>query len=130
MRIGRYHFTKNSILNSINEKLFRPNSKAYWEGRFKRDWVSSGGRLQTSLFATGFALNVATLQIDKGVVRSILDFGCGTGDSVPILKMAFPDASITAWDFSRRARAHAKKEYSELATVPDESPEGKFDLVY
>lgn len=64
-------------------------------------------------------------------VTSILDFGCGVGNSLPHLRRLFPDASITACDASQPSVEVAKRHHpsvrfvEEVALVP-----GAFDLVF
>lgn len=101
------------------------NTVNYWNARFRSNWVSSNGRLQTALFATGFALLNEDLE-----AASILDYGCGCGDSLPVLKMKYPDASLYFYDFSKEAMTYAHKFYSEIAKPIMVPSQDKYDLVY
>jgi SAM-dependent methyltransferase len=102
------------------------NSKAYWNFRFRHNWESFEGRLQTAIFAAGFVL------LDEHFeAASILDFGCGTGDSLPLLRMRFPKASLHYYDFSKAASTIAEKNYSHIATAIEPATDPRrFELVY
>jgi len=128
MKLGKYTIDIDVILNKINEKFFSVNSKKYWDGRFKRDWSKSGGDVQTAVFSGGFVLNVNNIDLDE--VSTVLDYGCGTGDSAPFLKMKFPDADIYLWDFSNSAREMASEKYLDVAEVLSIEPSKSYDLVY
>ncbi|MDZ7833043.1 MAG: class I SAM-dependent methyltransferase [Desulfobacterales bacterium] len=66
--------------------------------------------------------------------RKILDFGCGTGRSIPYLKKYFPDSKISGCDVSVKSLRAASKNFpyadfylvSELALQKNQP---KFDLV-
>lgn len=45
---------------------------------------------------------------------SILDFGCGVGNSLPHLRRHFPHAAITGLDVSRRSLAVARQRFPDL----------------
>ncbi|HEX7887269.1 MAG TPA: class I SAM-dependent methyltransferase [Phenylobacterium sp.] len=67
--------------------------------------------------------------------RSILDFGCGIGASIPHLAAAFPDASIVGLDLSERSLAIANSRFPGLADyrlhqAGDMSGLGRFDLIF
>jgi len=47
-------FLKVAIQNLYFGSRYGINSEDYWDSRFKINWVSYGGRLQTALFAIGF----------------------------------------------------------------------------
>jgi SAM-dependent methyltransferase len=67
--------------------------------------------------------------------RSILDFGCGIGGSIPHLRAAFPDARILGIDVSDRSIEIARSRFPEMAQYRrldegDMSALGQFDLVF
>ena len=74
--------------------------------------------------------------IETGEVRSILDVGCGPGNSTAVLKKRFPDARIVGVDSSDDMLAAAQKKHPDLAfrklTVPEElgGIGQKFDIVF
>lgn len=103
------------------------NSASYWNHRFSRNWELNGGPLQTALFAAGFCL--APIRTDLRP-ESVLDFGCGRGDSAPLLRMRFPDARLHLFDFSTAAMDRARRVYGGLADCLDSIDDRDFDLVY
>jgi hypothetical protein len=103
------------------------NSKKYWDHRFSSNWEIQNGRTQSVLFASGFTLTQIAKTIDPG---SILDFGCGLADSMPVLKMAFPKAELFFYDFSTIAMKKAKLNYSALAKAFELNEKKSFELVY
>jgi SAM-dependent methyltransferase len=66
--------------------------------------------------------------------RRILDFGCGTGTSVPLLRQAFDPERIVGTDISRASLHHARVRYADdVATfteVGELPPTERFDLVF
>ena len=101
------------------------NSRGYWDARFRTNWVQQDGRLQTTLFAVAFAL-----LDEKFEAATILDYGCGCGDSLPVLKMRYPEAGLYYYDFSEEAMKKAGRYYSDIAKPLVLPASGKFDLVY
>jgi SAM-dependent methyltransferase len=64
-------------------------------------------------------------------VTSILDFGCGVGNSLPHLRRMFPDASITACDASEPSVEIAKRHHPFVRFVSEaELAPAAFDLVF
>lgn len=47
---------------------------------------------------------------------TILDFGCATGDAIPILKKAYPNATLIGVDISNSAIETAIQKYGGIAT--------------
>lgn len=115
----------NLSFDGLYSKLLGINSYRYWNYRFKRNWELKNGRLQTAFFAMGFALLDVKLE-----VKTILDYGCGCGDSIPVLKMKYPDAQIFYYDFSINAMEKAKLSYESIAKPLDITSDKTFDLVY
>lgn len=67
--------------------------------------------------------------------KTVLDIGCGPGNSTVQLHYAFPDAHILGVDGSENMLEKARQNHPELSFqscfVPDELDElGKFDLVF
>lgn len=66
----------------------------------------------------------------------ILDFGCGIGASIPHLRRAFPDASLTGLDVSQRSLEIARHRFGDAADFQlydgekADLPEGAFDLIF
>ena len=69
------------------------------------------------------------------VPKTILDIGCGPGNSTIELKRAFPDAEVIGIDSSENMLETAKKKYPDIefrkCFVPDELNQfGKYDLLF
>jgi len=103
------------------------NSKKYWDHRFSSNWEIQNGRTQSTLFAAGFSLTNFARSIKPS---SILDFGCGLADSMPVLKMAFPEASLYFYDFSSVAMDMASLNYGSISKRTELNDQRKFELVY
>jgi SAM-dependent methyltransferase len=94
--------------------LININTKDYWDGRFSSgDWEVCGGRNQTESFALG---QIPHLNIDPEFAGSILDFGCGLGDAIPVYRANFPNASLLGMDISHAAIEKCRAKYGELAS--------------
>jgi len=90
------------------------NTRTYWDHRFASgDWDAKGGRRQTAQFA---ASQIKHLQISPDFQGTLLDFGCGLGDAIPVYKQAFPKAKLVAVDLSEEAIEQCRKEHGNLAT--------------
>lgn len=119
--VSRYNCYYNKLI-ALTKGV---NSTDYWDARFKANWVQSNGRIQTALFATAFVL------LDEDFeVSSILDYGCGSGDALPVLKMKYPKSHLYYYDFSREAMTKAKQFYYNIAEPAQTSTTETFDLVY
>lgn len=95
------------IINNVN-------SKKYWESRFSSgDWEQKRGRTQTAHFA---AAQVAYFRLDKDFSGSLVDFGCGLGDAMPVYKKFFPNAKLLGIDVSESAISKCKERYRKLAS--------------
>lgn len=89
------------------------NTRHYWEQRFSSgDWESKQGRWQTENFAKG---QTPYLELDRDFAGTLLDFGCGLGDAIPIYRKNFPRAALIGVDISQSAIDDARKNYGELA---------------
>ena len=92
------------------------NSNAYWNRRFRENWIASSGREQTAFFA------LMAMEAFPGWFRdhlsepgrSICDMGCALGEASDLLARAFPEAVVTGVDFSEEAIASARKDYSHV----------------
>lgn len=90
------------------------NTKKYWEQRFSSgDWEQKRGRTQTAHFA---ASQVAHFKFDKDFSGSLVDFGCGLGDAMPVYKKFFPHAKLVGIDVSESAIAKCKERYGKIAS--------------
>ena len=89
------------------------NSKGYWEARFSSgDWQSRGGELQTMAFIESQLPYYGLAGDYRG---RIVDFGCGVGSGMAVLRRAYPHAELTGIDISASAIAHAREHYGDLA---------------
>jgi len=90
------------------------NTQSYWEERFSSgDWENSQGRQQTENFAKA---QIQYLHIDNSFTGTILDFGCGLGDAIPIYRENFPQANLIGIDISHSAIELCRDKYGEIAT--------------
>ncbi|WP_347172819.1 class I SAM-dependent methyltransferase [Polaribacter uvawellassae] len=90
------------------------NTKKYWDKRFSTgDWETSKGRNQTADFAKS---QVERFDIPKNFSGTILDFGCGLGDAIPIYKKKYPKAKLIGVDISEEAIKKCKKSFGDIAT--------------
>lgn len=89
------------------------NTRDYWEYRFSSgDWSLKQGENQTKNFALG---QVPHLNIDKNFNGTILDFGCGLGDAIPVYKDYYPNAHLIGVDISQSAIEQCMTKYGNLA---------------
>lgn len=91
------------------------NTKEYWDRRFSAngDWESCGGREQTRAFAE---TQVRHLPISAGFRGSILDFGCGLGDGIPVYHRSYPMAQLHGIDLSVEAITKCREVYGSMAS--------------
>jgi SAM-dependent methyltransferase len=91
-----------------------PNTRNYWEQRFSTgDWESKGGRRQTESFATG---QIPYLKIAADFDGTLLDFGCGLGDAMPVYKGKYPKARLIGMDISQSAIEMCRRKYGSIAS--------------
>lgn len=89
------------------------NTKEYWDSRFKSgDWEEKQGKLQTKIFALS---QIPRLKLNKDFSGTILDFGCGLGDAIPLYKEVFPNAKLIGIDISESAIKKCKETYGNMA---------------
>ena len=90
------------------------NTKAHWDKRFATgDWEANEGRKQTEAFARGV---IPFLHIPADFSGTILDFGCGLGDAIPVYRNRFPRASLIGMDLSSSAIELCHSRYGHTAT--------------
>lgn len=108
-------FYGEGIMEKVKVDLIRNiNSRDYWEGRFSTgDWEQKGGRSQTAHFATA---QVAHFGFDKNFSGSLVDFGCGLGDAIPVYNKFFPNAKLVGIDVSESAITKCKEQYGKIAS--------------
>jgi ubiquinone/menaquinone biosynthesis C-methylase UbiE len=86
-----------------------------------------------NFFIQGRLNHVAKHSPDLSLVRTILDYGCGTGQSSFDLASRFPQCQILGSDLSEKAIIYAQKQFQRpnLSFVSlHEIPETTFDLIY
>ena len=86
-------------------------------------------------YARGRVARVREIARDLGVTaRAVLDFGCGTGTSLPVLREAFPDARIVGFEPDRElaaiAEGPAAAAGADLLAVAELSDTRFADVVY
>ena len=92
-------------------------------------WEIRNGRKQTQEYA---GLFVRDIKIPLNEF-SLLDVGCALGDSIPVLKKAYPMAKLFGCDVSRTAIERCKKDYGEQAeffAAAFEDISGFWDVIY
>lgn len=90
------------------------NTSEYWDNRFSSgDWEDKKGRKQTADFARE---QVVRLGLPKSFSGTILDFGCGLGDAMPVYKKFFPQARLIGLDHSKEAIEKCRQNYSHYAS--------------
>ena len=67
-------------------------------------------------------------------VRSVLDYGCGTGDTTALLRNTFKCESAVGLDVSERSLERAARDHGSaqcrFLTFPNYTPDGTVDVVY
>lgn len=108
-------FYGEGIMEKVKVDLIRNiNSRDYWEGRFSTgDWEQKRGRTQTAHFA---ASQVAHFKFSRDFSGSLVDFGCGLGDAMPVYRKFFPNAKLVGIDVSESAISKCKERYREIAS--------------
>ena len=97
----------------LEKMKFNLNTKEYWDQRFSSgDWEGKHGRLQTENFARG---QIKYLKLKHDFKGTILDFGCGLGDSMPVYKEVFPQAKLIGVDISSCAIEFCRMRYNSIA---------------
>src|ERR1035437_8072308 len=94
-------------------RIMQINSKEYWEARFSLgDWEDRGGREQTKVFTQTQRMH---LKLPPAFSGTLLDFGCGLGDAMPLHHAAYPNATLIGVDVSGAAIAKCITEYGRIA---------------
>jgi SAM-dependent methyltransferase len=90
------------------------NTREYWDKRFSTgDWIRKNGRKQTEDFVSAI---VKKISLSHNFDGTILDFGCGLGDGIPVLHKSFPFAQLVGCDISESAISQCKEFYGGIAT--------------
>ena len=125
-RIKRYFTYK--IFNKFAGYRSAVNSRKYWDIRMKFNWDQVGGDIQTRQFAVGLLVAVDLKELLG--VSSILDYGCATGESLPVLRTAFPDSKLFVYDLSNHGMKIAIQKYQKNLGVELWDKKSKVDLIY
>lgn len=120
-------FVYSKFINLVAAIFFSTNSKQYWNFRLKYAWTFVSGPFQTLLFATSAFANS---KIKDLKINSVLDYGCGTGDSSIIFKIFFEKAKIYLYDLSDSGAKSGLVKYSRFIDVYSYKKKIKYDLVY
>jgi SAM-dependent methyltransferase len=89
------------------------NTRNYWEQRFSSgDWEAKRGRWQTQSFAKG---QIPYIHLNGDFEGTLLDFGCGLGDAMPIYKESYPKAKLIGVDISQAAVDICRERYGSFA---------------
>lgn len=90
------------------------NTKDYWERRFSsNDWENNNGSWQTASFARG---QIPHFKIKSDFKGELLDFGCGTGDAMPVYHQYFPYAKLIGIDIAENAVVKCREKYGAIAS--------------
>ena len=90
------------------------NTQEYWDHRFSSgDWEDRRGRWQTESFARA---QIPHLGIARDFAGTIVDFGCGLGDAIPVYREFFPKAILTGVDISGEAIKQCRQKYGRTAS--------------
>lgn len=77
------------------------NTRKFWDDRFASgEWEAVDGRSQTANFAI---TQSRKFNIPYNFTGSILDFGCGLGDALPVYRKKYSLAKLIGVDFSSAA---------------------------
>ena len=115
-------------IGGIGSALYVTNSYEYWNFRMKYDWNFVGGGEQTMYFTAGMFANVQFDDLRQ--IKTVLDYGCATGDSAIILKIFLPKAQIYLHDISEVGVRKAIAKYSRFIPVSKHLGSTKYELVY
>lgn len=89
------------------------NTKEYWDQRFSSgNWEKLDGRSQTEDFALE---QIQYINLTREFCGTILDFGCGLGDAIPIYRKEFPRAKLIGLDLSESGIQICKARYGDIA---------------
>jgi SAM-dependent methyltransferase len=89
------------------------NTGSYWDLRFSSgDWEAKRGRWQTGSFAGG---QIPYFHMDRNFAGTLLDFGCGLGDAMPVYRASYPRATLLGVDISHAAIERCRERYGSFA---------------
>ena len=89
------------------------NTKEYWEQRFSSgDWETKGGNNQTAQFAQS---QLQHFDMPENFSGTILDFGCGLGDAIPLYHQKYPKAKLIGLDISESAIESCRTKFGNIA---------------
>jgi SAM-dependent methyltransferase len=82
-----------------------------------------------------YCVKTAMMAARKSNVRKVLDFACGFGRVLRVLKNSFPEAEFTACDISREAIEFCAQSFGADPILSSEDPQqirfkDKFDLIW
>lgn len=90
------------------------NTRDYWERRFSsNDWEDKKGRWQTESFAKE---QIEHLSVTSDFEGTLVDFGCGLGDAMPVYRKKFSRAKLIGVDISHSAIKKCREKYGEVAS--------------
>ena len=81
------------------------NSRAFWEQYFEDDWGVNDGPLQSRHFMLQLLAHLPLPELQWLIEpdRSILDWGCATGEGTAVLARLLPNSQVTGLDFAKHA---------------------------
>ena len=106
---------------------------------FKFDQETAESRARAFYFQAAHSalecIELALLAARKDDVRRVLDFGCGHGRVLRMLKAVFPDAQLTACDIDRGGVDFCAETFGAVPVYSDTDPDeieiqGDFDLIW
>jgi len=90
------------------------NTKEYWDNKFSSDARDENRRrLQTKQFCLE---QIKYLQLSPDFCGTLLDFGCGLGDAIPVYKANYPKCKLIGIDISQSAIDQCCESYGHIAT--------------
>ncbi len=95
------------------------NSRAFWEQYFEDDWGVNDGPLQSRHFMLQLLAHLPLPELQWLIEpdRSILDWGCATGEGTAVLARLLPNSQVTGLDFAKHAIDEASQRHPEAKFV-------------
>ena len=89
------------------------NSRAFWEQYFEDDWGVNDGPLQSRHFMLQLLAHLPLPELQWLIEpdRSILDWGCATGEGTAVLARLLPNSQVTGLDFAKHAIDEASQRH-------------------
>lgn len=119
------------------------NSQAYWDQRFRTDWVSSRGADQSRYFARLALERLPAwfIQAVRTQHLTVCDWGCAEGDGTDVLAGSFGSERVSGVDFSAPAIDAATQRYphlrfrvedwlTQIAQTTQAAPAVTYDIVF